>query len=279
MKRGKRPHERRCPSLARNRRIQVSDILEIPEQQRTQILAGKGIWKNNKHGSELSDQAFTILRTRITIKQQDGGWCWQLPVRGLSHLVGSLPEARAGAIRFIWKDWPIERIDVAFLALARLAKYPIVLTGNRQWGSQVRSGKDMRCRIFPPPRGVIPYVRHRPPRETIEQVLLECLVSRSGRDFRSSASIEEFLVRHRVDSLRFWAMVSGGWYQPNSSVDREVHEVLRLAGYEGTLDQLWVSVFGRKKPSGPPQAYGFVGPHITGVTISGQSRKPGSHRS
>src|SRR4029078_1556450 len=66
--------------------------------------------------------------------------------------------------------------------------------------------------------------------------------------------------------------------------------ILKAAGYGGNIDQLWLSLYGRWKPS-IPEAHGtimrvssvFGGQTYripgTRTVASGQSRKPGSHRS
>jgi hypothetical protein len=59
-----------------------------------------------------------------------------------------------------------------------------------------------------------------------------------------------------------------------------VYDVLRAAGYQGTIDDLWVSVYGMIKTS--VATAGEKTGHLfrpNPVPITGQTKKPGSHRS
>src|SRR5207249_4028143 len=92
-----------------------------------------------------------------------------------------------------------------------------------------------------------------------------------------------------LNSKEFDALCSSFWPSNLTAGDR-VFSILKAIGYEGNIDDLWLSVYGIRKPSiiktlpkksAGSGRLGSQGRGRTGsvfVINTGQSRKPGSHR-
>ena len=128
--------------------------------------------------------------------------------------------------------------------------------------------------------GTLKYRRLRKPKGTIMKILKICLEASLRKRPVALADVETFLNERQQlflqDCRTDWRL--------HASAGDQVFDLLKLAGYQGTIDDLWVSVYGMKKPS---KATAFIVPSETanplkprpGFFWTGQTRKPGSHKS
>jgi hypothetical protein len=127
--------------------------------------------------------------------------------------------------------------------------------------------------------GAMKFDPARKPAETVS-CILGLLIGQwplTGKAFQS------VLRRAGMRLNEFESLCSCFWPLNLRAADR-IFAVLRTAGYEGNIDDLWLSVHGRWKPSPAGRASTtstkgrYYGRSVILVN-TGQSRKPGSHRS
>jgi hypothetical protein len=138
--------------------------------------------------------------------------------------------------------------------------------------------------------GALKYDRKRTHADSIFQILAECLTKGVGVAV-SGDVVRKFFADAHVSSDDFFDACLTDWrLQPE--VADYVLDLLKRSGYEGHIDDLWLSVYGKVKPSPPPQAFVARDPK-TGKILAkrpwwvkqsrtihtGQTRKPGSHNS
>jgi hypothetical protein len=124
--------------------------------------------------------------------------------------------------------------------------------------------------------GELKFARNRTPKDSVSLILAKSLAADPQT---KGLTLEEFFGSHGLSREKFWNDAACDWRDCRDAGDR-VHSVLKLASYQGSIDDLWSSVFGTRKPSGPPQA--GTGRRLRGGWVhfyTGTTRKPGSHRS
>jgi hypothetical protein len=133
--------------------------------------------------------------------------------------------------------------------------------------------------------GALKYERGKRSEDKIDTILAACL----REPLSASRKRRQFFAEHGIDLKRFRAACAKDWHFDLQEGDY-VLSILKLAGYEGTIDDLWLSVHGKWKPS-KPEAY-VVEPgkrshlgrrpwwatHGARTVNTGQTRKPGSRR-
>jgi hypothetical protein len=144
--------------------------------------------------------------------------------------------------------------------------------------------------------GALKYDRKRKPEDAIVRILVACLSKRLGR-LATSEDVDWFFAEADIGRDAFSGACLADW-RFESGLGDLVFELLKQAGYAGNIDQLWLSVYGRWKPSCGRRKPSVVGAgKTTGrkarrrrakhcsdgqsvfVVNTGQTRKPGSHRS
>jgi hypothetical protein len=104
----------------------------------------------------------------------------------------------------------------------------------------------------------------------------------------TSKEYQAFFKKHGMTQRRFTQLASDFSFM-DRELGNQLYEVLQDAGYEGNIDDFWMSVFGKQKPSiptafiAPPEARResgvrpwWVG-HGVKIIHTGQTRKSGSH--
>jgi hypothetical protein len=138
--------------------------------------------------------------------------------------------------------------------------------------------------------GALRYKHNRPPAKAVQLILLKCLKAAEMSLSEQTECLGEFFGRCPISEGEFWKDAYTDW-RFSSDAGNRVFEVLKCAFYDGTIDDLWLSVFGIKKLSciakanDHPKAkkrrrrrhrrrHGSVW-----IVSTGQTPKPGSHSS
>src|SRR5262249_50741623 len=155
--------------------------------------------------------------------------------------------------------------------------------GKRHYSSLGKRGPSFQRKSFV---GALEYQHLRRPQDAVDQILERCLRHRLGKSFVTETDLRTFFEGHGVERKQFVKDCGTFGFMERKAGDR-IHTVLRLAGYEGNIDDFWLSVFGKRKPS-VPTAF-IAAPEVRkkygvrpwwvrrGVKMihSGQTRKPG----
>lgn len=141
--------------------------------------------------------------------------------------------------------------------------------------------------------GAVHYVPRRPQHLTIGNIILACM---RFNDPQSSTVNGDLLIHSFVSKLgvpeqEFWKLAFVDWRLHPEAGD-QVHTWLKTIHFEGNIDDLWLSLYGIRKPSPPPiagintskevkkwlksKSHQKVWHQFAG---SGHTKKPGSHRS
>jgi hypothetical protein len=137
--------------------------------------------------------------------------------------------------------------------------------------------------------GALRYRRGRQHAAAISVIVDQCLSSGRRTGTRAAVSLQSAFRTGGVRPGEFDTLCNSFWPSNLSAGDR-VFTILRAIGYEGNIDDLWVSVYGMRKPSvmrpskkipaklgrRDSRRHGRAGSVF--LTNTGQSRKPGSHR-
>jgi hypothetical protein len=138
--------------------------------------------------------------------------------------------------------------------------------------------------------GALKYDRKRKREDAIVRILAACLSKRLGR-LATSEDVDRLFAETVIGRDAFSRACLDDW-RFQAGLGDIVFKLLKQAGYEGNIDQLWLSVYGRWKPSvvGASKTpdrkarrrrrakHGSDGQSVY-VVNTGQTRKPGSHRS
>lgn len=133
--------------------------------------------------------------------------------------------------------------------------------------------------------GALRYDPKRRASETVVQILCSCLQKTLNKGAVYADDVVKFFESQNVKGRDFVLLCEGGWLT-GAEKGNKVHAILRLAGYAGTIDELWLSVYNVLRPSIPTKS-GEIKPGRPAKSknpwvhfvSSGQTRKPGSHRS
>lgn len=138
--------------------------------------------------------------------------------------------------------------------------------------------------------GALRFFPGRHPKDTIVQVLHQCLHHRGCVPSITHEGFRQVLGREKISLEQFQTLCETYWPQ-SVPTGNQVHAILKAVGYQGSIDDLWLSVYGMWKPSIPsatvardPKTGRRLAPGpwwSTGSTVvhTGQTRKPGSHQS
>jgi len=137
--------------------------------------------------------------------------------------------------------------------------------------------------------GALRFDRNRPSGESVRLILLRCLKADGMPPSEQVSRLSDFFMRCSMSQQEFWQKANVDW---RFSVDAgtAVHEVLKNAFYDGSIDDLWLSVVGMKKlPSRAKSKEGTKGTKVRTkwnnlngapwIVNTGQTRKQGSHSS
>jgi hypothetical protein len=138
--------------------------------------------------------------------------------------------------------------------------------------------------------GALKHDRTREPEDSVFQILAECL-TRGAAASVTGDIVRRFFVNANVSSDDFFDWCLTDW-RVHPEVGEYILGLLTVAGYEGHIDDLWLSVYGILKPSPKARAFGRRDPRASKIfpnrpwwvthsriIHTGQTRKPGSHGS